>query len=238
MALILKYGTYTHDEGEAEVVITQEKTYAETGQQTGYKAKWSIRGVLHGTGVSNVTTKLDALALEYNKNGQNLILYQSDGTTATHHALTSNNTSTGVRITMLKFPVGSGAEYSTFRTYEIEAEAEIIGTNADFDTWTETISIHGGGPRFVFLQTLIGLPQKQLVAQATPYFATQSGSAVGLLAYPRFPAPMFPAHEHVDQRQQSKVSPQVQPNTPTHFQIDWSYEFESASPLFGVPGIP
>lgn len=238
MGLILKYGTYAHEEGEVEVVVTKEKQYAQTGQQTGYIERWNIRGVIHGTSNTDVTTELNALENAYTTNGKNLILYQSDGSTATAHALTSNNTASGVRIKSIKYPVGGGAEYSTFRTYEIEAEAESILQNADFDTWSETISIRGGGPRFVYLQTLIGQPQKQLVAQSTPYFGTQSGTAVGLLRYPRFPAPMFPAHEHVDQRVQTKVSPMVQPNTPTRYEIQWSYEFESASPLFGVPGIP
>ncbi len=236
--MILKYGSYAHDSGEVTIIVSKEKMYAETGQQTGYTERWTIRGVLHADTIDQLTTALAALELAYSVNGRDLVFYKDDGVTPTVHGLTSRNTSSGVRITKFSYPIGEGAEYVTSRTYEIEAEASIITANAEFDSWTETINLRGGGPRFVYLQTLTGQPQKQQVAQSTPYFATQSGTAVGLLRYPRYPAPMFPEHEHTDQRSQTQVSPEVQPNTPSKFQIEWSYEFESASPLFGRPGFP
>lgn len=236
--MILKYGDYTHSAGEVTLTVSKEKTYAETGQQTGYREAWSIRGVLQADNVSVLTSDLTALEAAYSVNGRNLILYQDDGATPTVHAIASAGTASGVRITKFAYPIGDNTEYVTSRTYEIEAEAQIIQTNAEFDTWNETITVRGGGPRFVYLQTLLGQPQKQIVAQSTPYFATQFGTAVGLLRYPTFPSSLFPQHEHLDQRVQSKISPEVNPNTPTRYQIQWNYEFESASPLFGVPGIP
>lgn len=236
--MILRYGGYTHGDGEVTITVSKEKTYAETGEQTGYKEAWTIRGVLHADTVPALTNALAALEDAYSINGNNLILYESNGSTPTVHSLINSNTASGVRITKISYPVGDNTEYVASRTYEIEAEAQIIKQNVEFDEWNETITVKGGGPKFVYLQTLTGPPQKQIVAQSTPYFATQSGTAVGLLAYPRFPPPLFPQHEHLDQRVQSRASPQVQPNTPSKFQIDWTYEYESASPLFGVPGIP
>lgn len=236
--MILKYGDYAHAAGEVTITVSKDKEYAETGQQTGYKETWTIKGILHAATVSAVTAALTALETAYSVNGRDLLFYEADGVTPTNHGMISNGSATGVRIAKFSYPIGDGAEYSTYRTYEIEAEAHYLTANAEFDTWTQTINIRGGGPRFIYLQTMTGQPQKQQVAQSTPYMATQSGTAVGLLRYPSFPAPMFPAHEHVDQRSQTKVSPEIQPNTPTHYQIEWSYEFESASPLFGQPGIP
>lgn len=236
--MILKYGSYTHGDGEVTISVSKEKTTAESGEQTGYKEAWTIRGVLHASSVPALTGALSALEQAYSVNGNDLVLYESNGTTPTVHSLHNGNTSSGVRIVKISYPVGDNTEYVTSRTYEIDVEAQVIQQNVEFDEWNETITVKGGGPKFVYLQTLTGPPQKQIVAQSTPYFATQSGSAVGLLGYPRFPQPLFPQHEHLDQRVQARVSPQVQPNTPTKFQIDWTYEYESASPLYGVPGIP
>ena len=63
----------------------------------------------------------------------------------------------------------------------------------DLVSWDETLSFHGnGGPEFVLMQPLNGLPQRWEVADATPYYVTQEGGPSGAIAYPSMPPPSGP----------------------------------------------
>jgi hypothetical protein len=62
---------------------------------------------------------------------------------------------------------------------------------------------------------------------------------VGYNAYPVPPAPLWPGAEHVDRREVRYELPRRMgaPGNPTytHYRISWSYSFEDAGPLVGLP---
>lgn len=102
----------------------------------------------------------------------------------------------------------------------------------------ETVSIIGGGPRFIVQETMLGPPVKQFTNQQTPTRMTQVGRALGKNTWPNYPPPRWPEHEHVDRRQISYTTPQeVGPvgSTPSGYQTAWAYDFTAAQPQAGYP---
>jgi len=244
--LKLAYGNHNHADHECGIVITRDFQQGGDGYRTGYKEVWNIAGVLFGAYPAAVSAAINALAAAYSVDGQDLVLYLNDGTTPSSHALTGANTTGGVRITRLAFPVGVNGEYSTYRSYEITAEAEVIAAGdatQEFLSWVETVSITGtGGPEIVYPAVLEGEWPAQLLYTHTPVRATQSGQAVGRTRYPSPPPPIWP--EFLKPRE--STGPLGNRTLPkrrgplgsavyTEWEVSWSYSFEAPGPLAGDP---
>lgn len=234
--MLFRYGGYTH--GVAEVIlasISRSTEYSPRGLPLISKVSWTINGVIQGTSLSDLTTKLAALEAAYSKQRQNAGLYLTDGT-PTVHQMQNGTAIGGVRSSGVSYPSGDGVEYVTSRTYSVTLEADYEFTGNDLLEFNETLSFQGTcGPKFVYLQTLNGPPEKQIVQQKTTMTATQSGSAMGYRARPSAPPPLWPKDEHEEARRIDKTSPRVIAGESRDFGISWSYTFESDSPLNGEP---
>lgn len=232
--MILRYGSYSHADNEVTLSISQRPVYNEVGLRAGYVASWSIQGMILGSSASDLGTKIAALESAYGADGLDLILYDSDGVTV-RHAMRNTGSRTGVKILDLSYPTGDGAEYVTYRSYSITAEAE-YQQDLGIYSISETYTFGGGGPQKVVIPTLYGPPIEQLVRQQTAYICQQQGQAIGVAAYPTVPGPAFPAAEHRERRR-------ITYNRPTKigrygnqmYSVSWSYEFESPSQLFALP---
>lgn len=236
--MLLRYGSYTHARNEPAVQIGKRALFSPRGVRQAVRETWRIVGVLHAADQPGITAAIAALRAAYNVNGLDLGLYLDDGTTPTDHVLSSGASLGGTRVTSLAFPVGSGAEYSTFRSYSITVEADFPDTSNNLLDFSETVSFEGtGGPRIIFLETLAGLPQPQIARQCTKYRARQEGRAVGLATYPPVPPPIWPAAELPDQRRLVLRSPKRTAAALTEFAAEWTYVFESVSPLAGAPTV-
>jgi hypothetical protein len=239
MSLIhLEYGSHSHDDCEAAVEIGVSALFNEAGQRYATRHRWTIDGKLHAADQSALTAALNQLQVAYSTNGLNLGLYFENGS-PTSHVLDSAQAIGGVRIVEFGYPDGGrgSAEYSTFRSYRIVAEGDFPDTSIALLSYSEVLTFEGGGPRFVFLQTLNGLPQRQQVAQATPFRVTQAGEAVGHLVRPLPNPPIWPQAEHRDQRRIERPTPKaVGPQGQVSYMeypVRWSYFFESATELVG-----
>lgn len=237
--MYLKYGTYRHAPGEVSVAISKQGIFSDAGISRGVRERWEIQGRLQAADQSSLSTAIAALVAAYSQQAQDAGFY-FDNDQPTSHVIVSAASNGGVRVIgPPSFPQGKGAEYSTFRTYTIALEAEWLDPTATLLSWNETLSFDGGGPQVIFLEPINGLPQRQLLKQATTYRAAQSGRAVGYLGYPFPPAPLWPAAEHVDRRQIRYELPDrsgpIGAATYTQFGITWSYSFEDAAPLIGFP---
>jgi hypothetical protein len=245
--MYLKYGNYTHEIGECAIVIQKESVLNAENNKVGWRETWQISGMLRGTDAADLTTKLRALESAYGFNGRDLILVNDDGT-ETAHKLISNRSRSGVMISRLDYPVGEGAEYTTFRNYQIIAECDISileivnvvggggrGRNQQQQagitlSYVEAITTRGtGGPRVVVIETMGGPVVKQIVSKETAQFKTQSGSATGMYGYPAVPPPIDPANEIADRRviQQELPTTISQTGKESIYKISWSYEFVS-----------
>ena len=234
----LQYGSYLHDTADATVTISREAVIDEARRHYAQRERWTVQGVLQAASQSALTTAINSLELAYSRDYLDLKLLDADGALTSHY-LRGTNALGGVRVVQgPQYPDGKGAEYSTFRRYEIvlESEYSLAATPANLViAWTESISFEGGGPRFVYRQPLVEFPQRQQVAVATPFRASQRGRALGLISYPVPALPLWPADEHIDQRAVTRDHPQRVGVFFRHFPITWSYSFESAAPMFGLP---
>lgn len=233
--MLIAYGSYSHPENETELVsIVKDVLRGTFGQRTGTREQWTLRGRLAAASVSELSTAIAALEAAHASDGLNLTLYTDSGSTSSAHAIQSGRTLGGVKVTGLRYPDGKGAEYSTWRTYEVTYEAEYLSQTGGLDTYAESIEQIGGGPRDEYVTVLQGPPVKVRVAQQTTFKGRQTGRAVGIGAYPTFPPPVWPQHEHVDRRQLMRDAPQYDNGGQHKFGISWSYEFEAVGPL-GTP---
>ena len=238
--MYLKYGSYQHAANECAVVISREGIFSADGVPMGYRERWDIQGRLQADSQAAVTAAIGALQSAYAAHGQDLGLYLDNGAITSHH-LASAATAGGTQVVVPpSFPEGKGAEYSTFRNYAVAVEGVVVDTAHPILSWVEALNFTGGGPEFGFLETLNGVPQKQLLKQATTFKATQQGQAVGHGSYPFIPAPLWPNAEHVHLRDiyyQTPVRKGLS-GLVTEFPVRWSYAFESELPLVGSPTLP
>lgn len=219
----VKYGSYTHDAGNVKLSISRKSA----------REDWIIEGKLTGT-ESELTTKINALIAAYSTNGSTLKLVSSSGSDSAHVLV-------GATIETIEWPDSTSPEYATCRTYRITAWGPINGGENTLSpgevTFQETLSIEGGGARFVMVATFDG-PRKQEIDGVAPYRAVQSGFSKSQTGYPTPPSPLFASDEHVDQRRIEKKGPprQVAGST-TVYEVSWTYVFESATALSGSPNV-
>ncbi len=233
----LRYGSYTFDTDSCEVTMDIQTLVNERNVPYVQAYMMSVSGYINGANTAAVDagcqTLESALAAPY----RDLVLYTDSGS-ATHLALYNTGSITGVVPTGPRYPVGKGAELVTYRKFEFSARVEHpIGTGRGvLMSFQESISFDGtGGPRFILKDALVGPPQRQLVQQRSRVRANQSGRATGYLEYPTPPAPLWPQDEHLEARQVRKVGGKFRGRAWQDFVIQWSYQFESTTPLAGNP---
>lgn len=243
--MYIQYGNYQHAIGEGAIRVTRRTEYSRANQLTGVRVRFEMQGRIQiddtGDPLANqaaMTDALNGLEAAYAVDGYDFGLYEDDGT-PTQHVLLNATTLGGVKVTSpLCYPVGAGAEYSTFRNYELAVEGFVPNVLAGVVDWQETVRWSGGGPDYVFLQTLAGPPQKQLRVEQTTYKAVQSGYAVGNLSYVSPPGPLWPyalqpMASSVTQASPERMGPLNIPYR--NYRTTWTYSFEDVAPLFGAP---
>lgn len=241
----LVIGSYAHPLNEAAVAIDRQSLLNEAGLLYGFRETWAVTGFVQQPSQDLVTAQCTLMERAYAADFQNVALVANDGTVA--RSLPGRTALGGVKVLSLSYPENglNTAEWSTYRSYQLRLECTYpaggLAGPLTLLSFTESLSFTGGGPRFVHLQPLVGLPQRQQVAQATPYRVTQRGRAVGLYAYPVAPPPIWPVAEHLDQRtiepETPKRSGDVLASTYAEFPLSWSYFFEANVPLAGYPTI-
>lgn len=243
--MFLRAGSYQHDDAEVALAISRAPVVDATGVTYAYDETWRITGFLLEDDSSALTTSLRALEAAYAKPLSEICLWV-DSSTPTAHRILANQTLGGIRpLGGVEYPVGDGAEYTYFRSYQVTVEARIPTTKANrLLSFRESVRFSGGGPRKVLIETRVGPPQAQTVSQQTAYRASQEGEAVGLYDYPVPAAPLWPAGLMRERSQTERQSPRKIGSAAAggresyiEFPVRWSYEFESATPMSGGPNI-
>jgi len=233
---VFKYGSFAHTAGTVDLVnFAHQRVRDPRLQAVVIKKVMTIEGDLIGT-ESQLNTSIANMESAYGTDGQDAILYNDDGSTASAHKLISADAVGGTRVTELTYPQGGAGQYATARRFRIVIEADFEAGGDDLVVWKESVEITGtGGPGRAVLQTITGSVQVQQIAAQTIVTARQSGQAVGYIGYPSFPGPIF-AHEDVDRRAIARTGPDVVSDQFRNFGIRWSYSFRSPVPLsFGNP---
>lgn len=250
--VILAYGNFRHAQDECEVVRTITRDLNVAGQTLTVRRRWDVRGQLQAADSVAVTRAKVLLEAAYSRQFLPAVLYLNDGRTV-HDALTNRGSTTGVRVVAgPDFPVGRGAEGSTFLTYSLALEVAFefsAPANADgsggggqdatdpnrLESWTETISVTGGGPRYAIVEVVSGAPVRQLLNEQTKVRVVQRGQAKGFRQYLAPPGPLFPAAENAAERVVEQSSPE-RPSAvgqPTGYPVSWTYVMEGA--VLGAP---
>lgn len=176
-------------------------------------------------------------ALSYNF--RDLILRCDDGTPSSCRLLNAGSV-TGVRIMSVSAPEGTGPQFASFRTIQFSAEAqyEIVPGFNYLVSYQESVSYVGnGGPAHVVVPTLDGLLVRQEVTPVTPFRASQTGTAVALLAPPNFGGPSgavpprWPAALLNENSTVVRTSPQRRGLRSINYGVQWSYQYWSESPF-------
>jgi len=245
--VLLSYAGIPHPSNECAVAIQRKPTYSEGHFRKGYVETWTITGLLQSTLAPGATTIQQqqavtalvlALQTTYNVNGGDLVLYDDAGSPSAHSIL-SKSTLGGTRVIELpSYPTSEMGEYAGWRHYVVVVEAEYLDPKINLITWNESIEGSGGSYRRVALQPINGAPQIQQVASQTPFKATQSGRAVGQLAYPTPSPPIWPS-ALVEAPRIKKEDPERwgPPGAAQYvgYPITWHYEYLSTSVLAGNP---
>lgn len=256
--MILKYGSgsthYTHADNECAIVRTMSRQFNAASQLLSVTRRWDITGKLIGDDSAAIITAKKALERAYATQFQDMYLYLSDGTTV-HDGLVNTGSISGVQILSgPTYPNGTGAEGGTFLTYALSAQVVYdfdwsgvggVGTGGGggqnqpgdpgrLETFTETITITGGGPRYVWVEVVQGDPVRQLVNTNTKCRVVQSGQATGRRQYPNPPTPVFADSENPAERVISQSSPEGAGQQSTGWKTSWTYVMEGP----GIGGIP
>lgn len=236
--MIFKYGSYAHADNEVTVGFTKRAAYTDRGAKHIERRTMLISGKLHGDDVDDLTTNIQAMEAAY-VDGRNAILYQSDGSTETAHQLINSSALGGVRVVRPpSFSDPIQGEYTTWRTFQIELEADYLALTGLL-AFEETVTRQGtGGPRYAYLECVEGEPEKQQVSEKTVSMLVQTGRAVGVTTYPEPPGPLFAGDEDGVERTVSLRSPLNVLGFSTDWGIEWTYRFRRAgSGLNAVPNI-
>jgi hypothetical protein len=231
----LSYNGYPFPPNGVTISISRTALLTEAKVRYGYTERWTCRGLLEATGQQGISQQIALLETAMSFDFGNVIFTHDDGSLAAQGAI-SRGTFSGVRVAgPVSYPEGTGAEYSTYRTFEVAFEWDVIYGKVGIISWYETVSPKSaGGPKIEMFTSLNALPQKQTLALFLPYEVTQSGSSVGNTSYPIPPQPNWPQALKKNPLI-SYRSPKRRGNNFIEWQVDWNYEFVSALPLFGLP---
>lgn len=234
--MFLKYGNFQHDDGEVAIAISRVSLFTPGGVVYGYTERWDVQGRLQTADQATLTTALQAMFNAYQLQGQDISLH-IDESTVTNHVMVSASSDGGTRVVNPPaFPVGRGAEYSTFRNYTLAVEADFLSTGSKLISWQEAFDFIGtGGPTWRLQQVLTGPAQRQDLTTNSTQRIVQRGTAIAQGgAYPLSSPSAFPAAEHQELRQITRSFSSGQLGQRT---VNWVYFFETISPLSAVPTI-
>jgi hypothetical protein len=233
--MILKYGGYAHDDNEVNFTISMRTIRSSFGRGRGFRIQWNIMGVKFGNSFSDLTSKLTSLENAYGVDGQDLIFYDSDGSTLTRHSLYNANAFGQVKVQDFRYLKGnpgiwgSGTEYVNKRSYQIVVEADVLNDRSRLLSWKESVRTFGVGlEQRKWLESLTGNPQRQRLKRRTTIKAIQTGTAVGDTTWPQAATPLWPADEHTDRRDFTVHTPKFVVNGADQYPISWAYYFEGS----------
>ncbi len=235
--MIFQYGSQKFALGTVEPRISSRANVDARQVPWSHNVRWDLTiWLLNPT---NDPTALDEMIKRcqevFSQDDQDIRLLTPDGKPSAHQLL-SSQTFGGIGVVQPPtFENSRGAENVTYRTTQVALEGTVlVDSGTGLIEHFEEITFQGGGPRFGHLEPLFGFPVKQLLKQNTIYRATQTGRRAGIFGFPNIALPIWD-EALIDAPIIAKSGPHMIGTAYTNFLISWTYQFESASPLFGDP---
>jgi hypothetical protein len=239
MRLYLSNG-YAHDADEVSLLgMARNSEYNAGGQRSVIKTQWQIGGFIQAANQSAITTALRTLESAYSQDGF-MAYFKDNSGNLTVHVIGDAASRNGCKVLNFAYTNQSGAEYSTFRSYQITLEAEYDNPFVLLEEFSETVTWKGNcGPRIIWKKNLNGRAQKQITYPYTTQRVTQRGIIVGKFSVITPPPPIWPEFNLPEEEELSDVSPHRYgpPGRPYYqgYSRTYAYYFESPFPLIGRP---
>ena len=232
-----KYGNFVFDEGECVL-----NSVSRTPQRTANGEVWLQKEVHSCSGEmippSNKTTdrarqdwiqgRMRRIELALLQSNVDAGMLNNNGTRSENFLLARVSTS-GVKVVGFQYGFAEQSEGLSHRTFSFSVESEYLhaGGPRIFD-FKETFSYDGNaGPEYVAVELDSVPPDIQQVRERTVQRITQSGQAIGIGEYPRFPRPAFSNLPPAQRPQATKGPPTRRGRGDILFPISWRYSFLS-----------
>lgn len=232
-------GGYTFPDNEISLRVHKQRKYSPRGRKMTQEVFWEVIGSRLVDGAAALTASLATLEASIN-DGNDLVLYDNDGS-PTIHTLSSSGSLSGVQVLApVEYPGGNpgvwgmSTEYVNRRTYRIRFRAEYLDYDDGLVMYSASLTrIGDGGPKNVWSQSLTGIPIPQTVRQYTKCLLIQQGRSVGLLGYPIPDPPLFgnPYINNDRVRLTEETPRQLYANASLMWPVSWTYTFESPGVL-------
>ena len=243
MGQTLTIGGYTLDPDSAWFTVHSVGIMSQTGLMEKIRRSWAITGRLNGTSISNLNAKVVDFEQNHVIAGVDVVFSLAPGG-GNSMQLLSSQCLNGTLIQSLTWlngfdgVRGNGAEGIIRRTFQLNIYGDQLytGQNAasPITAWHEKIQLLGtGGPRIVPVMSLNGAVQAQQIQALTPFYAIQSGFAVGRTTWPIPPTPIWQntagVYYYPDQVSFGKETPRKwglanNGSQNTEFPVNWSYK--------------
>ena len=235
MSIYVRYGNYSHGVGEVEYTITREALLTAREVAYAHRTTVQMQGMLVADSSSEMDGYVKSLKAAYARPDRDWLVMLNNR--PLDISIYARDCISGVTVQGgVSFPSNKNAAYVTHLPYSITltADVAIADQSRALKSFSEKLRFSGGGPRFLHIETAVGLPVKQIGRRHTVYRAVQSGSAVGLYARPIVPQPLWP-NDQIENVEYELDSGQYRGDTRTDLGVTWTYRFESARRMFGTP---
>lgn len=237
----LKYGSDSFEAASLLIGVTMETVQNEAGVPVIKTRRLSASGYIYEDTQAALTTRINEIERFLSIPYRDLILYDDAGAISAHLLLNATSI-TGVRcVSGPNFPEKAGNEYVNQRSFNFVMEADYaIDSVTPLVRFRETLTISGGGPRFVVREAVEGPPVRQKVTESSGVIAVQAGEAVGFADWPileEIAPPIFPEWltGGDDNPRVTYVSPDQRGPNRINFGLSWEYRFHSVVPLNARP---
>lgn len=237
-------GTYSTPNNSSWFTITTQAALSPRNKKLYERQRWNIHTVLISDTQANLTTLIQEHEAGMRQENVNLTFYEDDGT-ETAHKIVNANTANGVTFKGISFPAGlpgfwgSGSEYAegaAIRHVVTQHEADVFTVEDNIVFYSQSLQYSLGGFDYEVVGALNGSPQEQITMLQSPFWAAQTGIAIGMFGEPTPPSPIVAL-------QPKPRRSWVKPATPRNFgrvrnwgyPLNWFYYFESPGDLKGSP---
>jgi hypothetical protein len=204
------------------------------------QTRWTVSGHLYGDTPVQIAAAIETFLAMFGTHYRDARLL--DNSNNVLHQLLSSSSLTGVTVEDVNLPLTRN-DYTNKVPFSVTLAATYAigpdGTNGQglLISWRETLTTWGGGARYTLVECAEVPPQKQMLNRHTTFYATQAGSASGRSGYPAYPPPLFPGDLVTDNPHLTFTNPDRMGQGQEGFAVSWRYEYASAAPLVGTPGV-
>jgi hypothetical protein len=244
--VILKIGSTPHPARKAWIAASKKEKLSPIGRRMWYEYVIDCGGTLvqKDGNIAALNDQMQAWDAACSGN-KDIVLYQANGTTPTHHRYLNSQTINGFRLErfawlkgnpQIRDAYGSGVENYLKRTWQARFVGEVISAEHSLVDWYEWVEVIGdGGPIFRSKGAILGPVQFQQLQAFSPILLIQGGHAVGLTAPPSAAGPIFPAAIHREKTRIRRFTPKWATNRNTGFGVRWTYFMEYATAATVTP---